>query len=120
MLLLHVPPVVTLANVIELFTHTDVTPVIAEGSALTVAIAIVLQPALKAYVIVVVPAATPVARPVDVMVAIAGLLLLHVPPVDASVSVLPKPIHKLRLPAIADTEPTFTVVVLAQPVVLSV
>ena len=60
---------------------------------------------------VVVPKATPVIIPVLPMVAIAVLLLLHVPPDDASDAVSVPPIHKgcVEDMEIADSE--FTVMV---------
>ena len=49
-----------------------------------------------------VPAATPVTTPVDELtVATAVLLLLHVPPVVASVNVAVFPTHALMVPPIA-------------------
>jgi hypothetical protein len=44
MLLLHVPPDGVGLNVIELPVHTDVDPVIADGSAFTVTAAVTVQP----------------------------------------------------------------------------
>jgi hypothetical protein len=44
LLLLHVPPVVVLASVVELPTQAPVTPVIEAGNALTVTEAVTLQP----------------------------------------------------------------------------
>jgi len=67
-----------------------------------------------------VPAATPIINPVvALIVAIAVLLLLHVPPGVASVSAEVIPTHTLKVPAIGDIEvPPVTVMVLvtAHPV----
>lgn len=63
---------------------------------------------------VVAPVTTPDAEPTG---AIAVLLLLHAPPVVASVSVIVAPTHTLLLPVIAAGEVlTVTVAVVAQPV----
>ena len=50
---------------------------------------------------VMLPAATPVTTPVPEIVALEGLLLLHVPPEVASASVVVKPSHTLAVPVIA-------------------
>ncbi len=51
---------------------------------------------------VVVPEATPIAVPVEnPIVATEGVLLVHTPPVVASVSVVVKPTHTEVVPAIA-------------------
>ena len=56
------------------------------------------------------PAATPVATPLDEpTVATALLLLVHVPPGVALLRLLFTPIHKLGLPEIAVNVLTFTV-----------
>jgi hypothetical protein len=52
------------------------------------------------YVIVTVPAATPVTKPVEVTVATDGLLLLHVPPGVASLSNVDAPTQVDELPVI--------------------
>ena len=88
-LLLHVPPPVASLNVVENPLHIVNVPVIAAGTGFTVAAAVVMQPVGKAYVIVGLPAATPVTMPLPVpTVAKPVLLLLHVPPVVPSLSVV--------------------------------
>jgi hypothetical protein len=68
-------------------------------------------------VIFTVPAATPVTTPLPVTVAVAVLLLLHVPPETASLSVVVEPTHVNIVPVIAVAGPeTVIVAVLAQPV----
>ena len=59
-----------------------------------------------------VPADTPVTRPVPAIVAAVVLLLLHVPPMVASVSGVVEPTHTVAVPVIAGgPEVTFTVTV---------
>ena len=67
---------------------------------------------------VAVPPDTPVSKPdEEPIVEITVLLLLHVPPVTASLKVVVKPAHTLDAPEIAIGEGlTVTVVVVVQPV----
>lgn len=67
---------------------------------------------------VTVPAVTPVTMPdAEPTEAIAGLLLLHVPPASGSPSVIVVPAHTGELPVIAEgTELTVIVAVARQPV----
>ena len=46
------------------------------------------------------PVATAVTKPDVLTVAIAGLLVLHVPPAGVAVSVVPEPMHSVLLPEI--------------------
>ncbi len=55
---------------------------------------------LKEYVITLVPALTPETTPVLLIVATAVLLLLHVPPTMASISVVVAPVHTVVTPKI--------------------
>lgn len=55
---------------------------------------------------VVVPAATPVTVPAALMVAAAGLLLLHTPPAAASVRVLEEPGHTIVAPLMVPADGT--------------
>jgi hypothetical protein len=93
LLLLHVPPVTVLLSVTELPVHTaTLAGVIAAGEVLTVTPFIIKQPVAEiVYVILAVPGATPVTNPPALTVAIAALLLFHVPPgvVLVNVAVLP-------------------------------
>jgi hypothetical protein len=93
LLLLHVPPVTVLLSVTELPVHTaTLAGVIAAGEVLTVTPFIIKQPVAEiVYVMLAVPGATPVTNPPALTVAIAALLLLHVPPgvVLVNVAVLP-------------------------------
>ncbi len=118
LLLLHVPPPPS-ASVAVASMQTWVVPVIAAGNGFTVIVSVTLHPIGKsAYVIVGVPAATPPARPVEIFtVAREMLLLLHVPPLVASVSVAVVPGHRDVAPPIAAGSGfTVTVVVRMQPV----
>jgi hypothetical protein len=88
-----------LPRLIELIVTVDARPTHCEvavgavnmltlGALFTVTCAVILQPEESVYVIVGVPAATPVTVPVvDPIVASAVLLLVHVPPVVASLNV---------------------------------
>ena len=95
-LLLHTPPVAALDKVTVLPSHTALVPVMipADGLAFTVIdwlTASLQSPVVTVYVIVVVPADKPLTTPVLLMVATAGLLLIHTPPVVVllNASVLP-------------------------------
>lgn len=101
-LLLHTPPVVAELSVVADPAHTLVVPVIAAGIALTVTVVVVLQPDVSVKVIEVVPAETPVTIPELLIVATAGVLLVHdSPPVDASLKPMVVPTHKEVVPVIA-------------------
>jgi len=74
---------------VSVLPHVAVDDTDIDGSGFIVATIITLQPVLSVYVIVAVPAAIPFTIPVvDPMVAMVVLLLLHVPPLVASVSVV--------------------------------
>ncbi len=90
--LLHVPPVVALANVVVPLIHVEAVPVIAAGAATTVTIRLAADPQPVAYNIVTVPAPTPVTNPVPVSAdAIDVFPLVQLPPVTEfdNVIVLP-------------------------------
>jgi hypothetical protein len=93
-------------------------PEIGAGRAFTVKPVDVIQPVPSVYVIVAVPAFRPSTIPVVMlMFAFDGLLLLHIPPLIAFVSVEDIPRHMLVNPPIAGgIGLTFTVVIRAQPV----
>jgi hypothetical protein len=77
-------------------------PVIAAGAAFTVIVFTVVQPGVVRYVMFVVPAATPVIRPVAALaVAFAVLLLLHAPPVRAFDYVIVRPAQTTSSPVLA-------------------
>ena len=56
------------------------------------------------------PAETPVTTPVELTVAIAGLLLLQVPPTVVSISVMVLPVHTLVGPVIVPADTTLITV----------
>lgn len=81
-LLLHAPPDTGCVIGVVRPIHTVELPDIAAGAAVTVTTSVDIQPALSAYVIVVVPELMPVSTPVAAsMVPTAAVLLLQVPPV---------------------------------------
>ena len=89
----HVPPPVALNNVVELPMQADAVPVIAGGVAFTVTAFTTVQPKEEVYVIVVLPAATPVMLTGEdaSIVAIDPLFTLQAPPAVASLKVITDP-----------------------------
>jgi hypothetical protein len=81
--------------------HTEVGPLMALGSGLTVIGRVIRQVVGKVYVITVVPTPTPVTTPPPVIVAIAVLPLVHAPPPVASLSEIVAPKHNSLRPDIA-------------------
>jgi hypothetical protein len=119
LLLLHAPPPVLLASVT--FSATQIAtlpPDIAAGKGLTVMFLICWQPVPSVYVIIAVPASTPIAVPVEEpMTATAVLLLLHVPPAGLLVNAVVESTHKSELPDIvAGSGCTVSMRVTKQPV----
>jgi hypothetical protein len=116
LLLVQVPPPV-LVSVLVVPTHTTGVPPIADGTGLTVNTLVMKHPVDRVYVIVEVPASTPVTTPeAEPTVATLVVLLAHVPP-PASVSVAVKPSHATDVPLIADGNGfTVTRVLVKQPV----
>ena len=89
------------------------------GTALTVIVTVVLQPAAVVYVMTLVPLATPVTSPVEAStVATAMVPLLKVPPVILGVKVVVEPTQTLVVPLIVGRALTVTVVVVLQPLLL--
>ena len=106
----HVPPGVGLDSVVDKPVHTVVAPIIAAGSGLTETVAVVRQPVVGVYVIIVVPTDTLLNTPELVSIsAIDVLLLVQVPPgMSCNVEVAPRQTEKL--PVIGGG-PGFTVIV---------
>ena len=98
-LLLHVPPPVPSVSVVVNPEHTVRVPLIAVGNGFTVTMAVCIQPVASVYVIVAVPPDPPVTMPVEPTVALP--VLLHVPPLVASVSAVVSPTHTFIVPVIA-------------------
>jgi len=102
LLLVHVPPLVPSANVILDPVQTLVGPVIATGVVLTVSICVAIQPVGNVYVMLGVPAATPVTTPeTEPTVAFVASLLLHTPPVVASARPTVVAVHSAVAPVMA-------------------
>ena len=100
-LLVQVPPGVRSVSAVVEPTHTPSVPVIAGSDDVTVITTERVQPDGEVYITVEVPEATPLTTPVDdPTVATEVVLLLQVPPVVASVSVLVKPTHIDGVPVI--------------------
>lgn len=117
LLLLHEPPPVASLSVVVCPTHTTAVPDMAAGVVFTVNVAVRKHPVPNVYVMVTVPAATPVTIPDDdPTVAVNTSLLLHVPPLVASVSVLVSPSHTLSVPPIAAGNAFTETVTVADPV----
>ena len=80
-LLLQVPPVVASVRVVFEPAQTTGVPPINAGNGFTVIGNVVEQPAPIEYVMVTVPVRTPVTSPVEEpIVAVAGVLLVQIPP----------------------------------------
>ena len=104
------PPAVALVNVVAEPAHTSVVPLIAAttGRALTVTACVtkLVQPFafVMVYVIVAVPAETPLTTPVEAStVAVAVLDDVQTPPAGVLASVVVAPAHTLVVPVIAAT-----------------
>ena len=104
-LLLQIPPPAASVKVVVNPEQTASVPSIAVGNGFTVTTAVMMQPVGNVYVIVavlVVNTTPPVTRPVaEPILAIPEALLLHVPPVVASLNVVVSPEQTLRVPSIA-------------------
>ena len=94
LLLLHETPPTASLRVIVDPAQTDVLPEIGPGVTSTVTLPVAVQPDGMMYVMASMPVLTPVTVPVtDPIVAINTLLLLQIPPVTVSVSVVLFPSH---------------------------
>jgi hypothetical protein len=100
--LVHVPPGVMSPSVVVVVAQRPVVPNGAVGGAFTVTTVVAIFPLPMAYVIVVVPADTPYTIP-EVLPTVATdvVLLLQLPQVPASVSVVVAPAHALVVPVMA-------------------
>lgn len=115
-LLLQVPLLVVEVSMVEAPAQTAPAPVIAAGDGITVIAFVTMQPVPSEYVIVTVPAVTPVTSPLVLFtVARAALLLLHNPPVGLVASIVMACVQTVPAPVIAvGAVLTFTVVVTEQ------
>ena len=83
-------------------THTTAEPPIIAGNGFTVTGRVIKQVVGSVYVTVALPDIIPVKRPeVATTVAVANGAILHVPPAEASVSVISEPAHTNDGPPIA-------------------
>ena len=99
--------------------HTATPPLaLMTGTVYTVTTAVEIHPIPYVYVIVDVPAATPVTTPDEEPTVTLPLLLLHVPPGDWPVSVVEKPSHVSKFPVICSCGRMFTVAVLVEVIPL--
>lgn len=101
--LLQEPPIAALLKVADEPAQRTEMPEMTDDDGLTVTIFIAVQPDPREYVIVTVPAAMPEIIP-DVIpaVAIVVLLLVHDPPMVASLRVVFRPTQTLVTPVIGD------------------
>jgi len=115
-LMVHVPPVAASDSVVVAPTHTPVAPVIGDMG-LTLNVLVTWHPPI-AYVTKPVPPLIPVTTPVDVPMVIVVAVLLQIPPVTASVSVIVAPVQTVEGPPMA-VGVAFTVIdfTAVQPVV---
>jgi hypothetical protein len=119
-LLVHMPPPASV-SVTVVPTQRVLGPDMADGADITFIVDVVTQPAGVVYVITLLPGPIAVTRPdPDPMVATAVLLLVHVPPLVALVSVVVDPEHSEVSPPIANSGLTVTVCVTRHPVPVSV
>lgn len=94
----HTPLPGVAPKAVVLPTHTDAVPVIAPGANDTVTTLVVKQPVANWYVIVLVPASTPVTTPAILTVATAGVLLLQTPPPVELEKVVVEPTQTVGVP----------------------
>ena len=99
---LHVPPDTLSLRFITEPVHTPPSPVIMAGIRFTVTVLYVVQPVLKLYSIVSIPADPAITIPVEPIVATIILLLLHMPPDTLSTNDIDVPAQ------VADTVPVIT------------
>lgn len=120
LLLLQTPPATLSSRAVVEPKQTEDAPIIGGGAALIETTIVATQPVHDVNDIVAVPAATPVITPIVVesgdTVATDGLLLLHVPQLDATDNVDVRPMHAGPTPVIAGGALTvITVVAIAVP-----
>lgn len=115
--LLHDPPVLGLVSSVVVAVHRLLLPLIVPGEGVTVIAFVTVQPVPKEYVMVVVPAETPVTTPDSEPILAAVLLLSHQPPGTISVSVVLAPVHTVDAPLMgAGAGLTVTIFMVWQPV----
>jgi hypothetical protein len=100
LLLVQLPPAGALPSAVVLPTQTSATPLITDGSPLTVTVVCLEQPVGNVYIIVAVPDIIPDTTPVLDIVATLVLVDTHTPPVVVLDSVIVSPSHTCVGPAI--------------------
>ncbi len=119
LLLLHVPPGNVFPNEVLEPAQTTGVPLMADGSGFMVTVVVAIQFKGEVYMAIALPADIPVNTPVAALiVAMAVLLLVQVPPDVASLSVVMAPLHIDILPVMAAGSGftvAVTVVDVAQP-----
>ena len=111
----HVPPAVAEASVVVSPSQTASVPAIAAGKACIVTAVVAIQPVGRVYVIVAVPASTPVTTP-DASTAAFVLPELQVPPGVALARAVVSPSQTVIVPVIAaGSGLTVTSAVVMQP-----
>jgi hypothetical protein len=116
--LVHTPPLVLSLNVTVDPAQTLNIPPMFDGSEFTVIVGVTLQPVLKVYEIIEVPADTPLTIPeLEPIVATAVVPLVQVPPVERSDNGVVAPLQTLCEPDVGNGRGfTVTTVVVVQPV----
>ena len=99
--LIQAPPADALLRAVVPPVHTFSIPVMAPGVGFTVTTTVAVQPVGSVYDIVAVPPATPVTLPEASTVAMAGVPLSQVPPVDEDDNSIELPWQKGVLPVMA-------------------
>ncbi len=100
-LLVHTPPPDASLSIVDRPKHPILLPAIGAGKGFTVNTVVIGHPP-AIYVIVTVPATSPVTIPeLSPIAALKGLLLVHVPPVSASESFTERPAQTFVVPVIA-------------------
>jgi len=97
----HAPPGTELASVVVYPWHTASVPLMADGAGLSVTVAVAIHAPGMAYVIVAVPAATPVTLPEELTDAVVASELLQVPPDGVLLSKTDNPWHTPMEPVMA-------------------
>ena len=99
-LLLHVPATYTSLKETVAPIHTALAPDIGGGVAFTVSVFVAEHPVVSVYDILTIPGLTAATIPDVPTVAMAGSLLLHVPPVVASLNEVVAPAQNIDVPEI--------------------
>ena len=99
--LVQVPPPTASVSGVVAPIHTVIIPVMAAGTGLTVTVSTAAQPDGNAEEMMAAPALLPMTTPEELTVATTVLLLLHTPPVVASLKLVVVPVHIYGVPVMA-------------------